>query len=174
MSENIQSIANGTYTIGETNKLTFSAGPGIKIDEPSAGTVRIGNDETVLWETSNLYGESACNLSESLHNFEYIGILPARTTSTGSNIGGSGPYLYYQSSAIVGGSTEPHYNICPFFVEYVFWKCSQYTANNDCTNLTWYKGYYTNMTAGTAQNEATFTKSVAGIRKIIGINRKEV
>ena len=30
MSENIQSISQGTYTLGETNKLTFSAGPGIK------------------------------------------------------------------------------------------------------------------------------------------------
>lgn len=29
MSENIQSISQGTYTIGSTNELTFSAGPGI-------------------------------------------------------------------------------------------------------------------------------------------------
>lgn len=42
MSENIQSISQGTYTIGNTNELTFSAGPGIKIDQPSEGVVRIG------------------------------------------------------------------------------------------------------------------------------------
>ena len=50
MSENIQSISQGTYTIGQTSATNFIAGPGIKIDEPSAGTVRIGNDETVLFE----------------------------------------------------------------------------------------------------------------------------
>lgn len=44
MSENIQSISQGTYTIGQTSALNFEAGPGIKIDSPSAGTVRIGND----------------------------------------------------------------------------------------------------------------------------------
>ena len=52
MSENIQSISQGTYTIGQTSATNFIAGNGIKIDEPSAGTVRIGNDETVLWEGS--------------------------------------------------------------------------------------------------------------------------
>ena len=52
MNENIQSISQGTYTIGQTSATNFVAGNGIKIDEPSAGTVRIGNDETVLWEGS--------------------------------------------------------------------------------------------------------------------------
>ena len=51
MSE-INSIANGTFTIGQTSATNFQAGPGIKIDEPSEGTVRIGTDETVLWEGS--------------------------------------------------------------------------------------------------------------------------
>lgn len=44
MSE-INSIANGTFTIGQTSATNFVAGNGIKIDEPSAGTVRIGTDE---------------------------------------------------------------------------------------------------------------------------------
>ena len=69
MSENIQSISQGTYTLGETNKLTFSAGPGIKIDEPSAGTVRIGNDETVLYSGDRT---SACLLSENPMNFKML------------------------------------------------------------------------------------------------------
>ena len=75
MSENIQSISLGTYSIGETNKLTFSAGPGIRIDEPSAGTVRIGNDETVLYENSNpsqITGTANFDLSEPYTNFNYI------------------------------------------------------------------------------------------------------
>ena len=68
MSENIQSISMGTYTIGNTNELTFSAGPGIKVDQPSEGVVRIGTDETVLYsgDGSNL------TLSEDAYNFERL------------------------------------------------------------------------------------------------------
>ena len=73
MSENIQSISQGTYTIGQTSATNFIAGPGIKIDEPSAGTVRIGNDETVLWELPTIGGTStSATLSEDLTNFEKI------------------------------------------------------------------------------------------------------
>lgn len=48
----MNTIYDGSYVLGQTSGLTFEAGPGIKIDEPSAGTVRIGNDETLLWEGS--------------------------------------------------------------------------------------------------------------------------
>ncbi len=79
MSENIQSIANGTYVIGQTSATNFIAGPGITIDQPSAGTVRIGNDETVLWSGSTQLtamntSASAIHLSESLYNFDKIGV----------------------------------------------------------------------------------------------------
>ena len=73
MSE-INSIANGTFTIGQTSATNFQAGPGIKIDEPSAGTVRIGTDETVLFDSYGA-GQSAANLSESMTNFESLKIL---------------------------------------------------------------------------------------------------
>jgi len=75
MSENIQSIANGTYVIGQTSATNFVGGPGIKVDSPSEGTVRISNDETVLWSgTKNLIGDTI-QLSESLNNFNEIAIL---------------------------------------------------------------------------------------------------
>ena len=81
MSE-INSIANGTFTIGQTSATNFVAGPGIKIDEPSAGTVRIGNDETVLWEApGGITGRtSACTASESLKNFEHVDVWLAHST----------------------------------------------------------------------------------------------
>lgn len=66
----INSIANGTYTIGETNNLTFEAGPGIVIDQPSAGTVRIGTDETMLF--SGNFNTKSCTLSESPLNFDSV------------------------------------------------------------------------------------------------------
>ena len=78
MSENIQSISQGTYTIGQTSATNFVAGPGIKIDEPSAGTVRIGNDETVLYSansvTNNTVGQ-VFPMSEPITNFERIRII---------------------------------------------------------------------------------------------------
>ena len=70
MSENIQSISQGTYTIGQTSATNFIAGPGVRIDEPSAGTVRIGNDETVLF--SGNFATKSCTLSESPLNFESV------------------------------------------------------------------------------------------------------
>lgn len=72
MSENIQSIANGTFTIGQTSATNFIAGPGISIDSPSAGTVRIGNDETVLWSGDAYTGSTAINLSEPTTAFSKI------------------------------------------------------------------------------------------------------
>ena len=72
MSENIQSISQGTFTIGSTSATNFIAGPGIKIDEPSAGTVRIGNDETVLYDNptkNNVATTAEFVMNESIWNF---------------------------------------------------------------------------------------------------------
>ena len=76
MSENIQSISNGSFVLGQTSATNFVAGPGIKIDQPSEGVVRIGNDETVLFSGTlksdgNGYPVSAA-LTESIENFNYI------------------------------------------------------------------------------------------------------
>lgn len=169
MSENIQSISQGTYTIGQTSATNFVAGPGITIDNPSAGTVRIGNDETVLFETNDVYGAGVCNLSESLKNFERIGVKPTRGW-TGTNPGGAGPWNYFDTDQIVGGTTEPFQAVCPFIMEYLNWKISQYNPNVDCTVLTWNKGFQKNMETNNLATADSFTDSV-GIQKIIGINR---
>lgn len=71
MSE-IRSISTGTYTIGQTSNLNFEAGQGIKITEPSEGTVRISNDETVLYDNPTNHNVSTSAefvMSESLWNF---------------------------------------------------------------------------------------------------------
>lgn len=70
MSENIQSIANGSFVLGNTSATTYQAGPGISITQPSEGTVRISNDETVLY--SGTAGTSAVTLNEPMNNFERI------------------------------------------------------------------------------------------------------
>ena len=105
MSENIQSISQGTFTIGQTSAMKFVAGPGIKIDEPSAGTVRIGNDETVLY--SNLTGRpispgQSFDLSESPLNFEYIEVYLNGSSPSGSKDIANGyekiPYIQMKTS----------------------------------------------------------------------------
>lgn len=170
MSENIQSISQGTFTIGQTSAINFEAGPGIVIDEPSAGTVRIGTDETVLFETTAIYGAGVCNLSESLKNFERIGVKPTRGWSGTPIPGGAGPWNYFDTDQIVGGATEPFQAICPFIMENLNWKISQFNPNADCTVLTWSKGFQKNMETNSFTKAKDFTNCV-GIQKIIGINR---
>ena len=77
----MNTIYDGTFTLGQTSATNFQAGPGIKIDSPSAGTVRIGNDETVLWSGSwkpgngSVVTNSAIEISEPVSNFEYIRVV---------------------------------------------------------------------------------------------------
>ena len=79
MSENIQSIANGTYVIGQTSATNFVGGPGITVDSPSEGTVRISNDETVLLSSDRYWwaDTSPLTASENLSNFETIKVIAA-------------------------------------------------------------------------------------------------
>lgn len=164
MSE-INSIANGTYTIGQTSATNFVAGPGIKIDEPSAGTVRIGNDETVLWSgTGNI---STFTLSEKLSNFEkfrfvmagyntpQLGMCEYYSPADGSNIS----YCYEHYVANSDGSPlqvwagrfsttdSLTYNI-------IDWKWMCMSGNNNAWTNTWNKNDRKPL-----------------IRKVIGINR---
>jgi len=74
MSENIQSIANGTYVIGQTSATNFVGGPGIKVDSPREGTVRVSNDETVLWESTAGTADTGV-FSENITNFEYFDVV---------------------------------------------------------------------------------------------------
>lgn len=67
----MNTIYDNTFTLGSTSALNFEAGPGITIDSPSAGTVRIGNDETVLW-SGTYQGTDSITLSEALSNFDLV------------------------------------------------------------------------------------------------------
>ena len=61
MSENIQSISQGTYTIGQTSATNFQAGPGISITQPSEGTVRIGTEDDFIVVTEETVGTFTVN-----------------------------------------------------------------------------------------------------------------
>lgn len=76
MSENIQSISQGTYTIGNTNELTFSAGPGITIDQPTEGTVRIGtNNNTWTNITSEITKQGISAGTVSFYYNPFLGLV---------------------------------------------------------------------------------------------------
>lgn len=101
MSENIQSISQGTYTIGQTSATNFIAGPGIKIDEPSAGTVRIGTDETVLWsDTTNGLTSGSLVLNEPWSGFERIRLHVV------DKFGWGGSCIEYDTINLAGGRTK--------------------------------------------------------------------
>ena len=73
----MNTIYDNTFVLGQTSATNFVAGPGIVIDEPSEGTVRIGTDETVLWEATTTTGielgaDEYVSLSESMTNFEKV------------------------------------------------------------------------------------------------------
>ena len=154
MSENIQSISQGTYTIGQTSATNFVAGPGISISEPSAGTVRIGTDETVLWETTLNSGSSAFNTSEPVSNFEKYKIRDFR-----------GQYFEFDSN-----------DLNPCFSNISNWSTNRYIRlggfNINGTSFTNTYGSEISITnAGAVTLNNNYTSMINGISQVIGINR---
>lgn len=160
MSENIQSISQGTYTIGQTSATNFVAGPGIKIDEPSAGTVRIGNDETVIYEGSAAW--TGITFSEPASNFEKIRVY----VNTGR------PHIFEWPASVFTN------NYWPGDMYGVGWggkpamTVFEFSANDNGFNVN--GGWHTESTASV--NWTVLNVSSTWIRpfKVIGINRKEV
>ena len=170
MSENIQSISQGTYTIGQTSATNFVAGPGIKIDEPSAGTVRIGNDETVLFDNPTNHNVSTTAefvMNESIWNFHRAFIefdnmefadqplnmvIDLDVSTTGTS--------YY--TPMRNANTFPTLNI-PFANFYI-----NSVGNIKYTNRGLLYGSWTSI--GTTTGDSRGYR----VRKVIGINRKEV
>lgn len=163
MSENIQSISQGTYTIGQSNNLTFEAGPGIKIDEPSEGVVRIGNDETVLWEGSaNITTTTSYQTSESVANFDRIAIYGeawnAWSPVKWGEICASGLTQASLDTSYLGGAGG-----AIRFVQIMFNFTNSGFTIPQCQ-----------LFSITGTGTQTGTPSNTIIRKVIGINRKEV
>lgn len=164
MSENIQSISQGTYTIGSTSATNFIAGPGIVIDEPSAGTVRIGNDETVLWSGANAV--AACNLSEPLSAFETFKIHIAPEMST--------DYLTTVVEFTTNGAGHEWDAAIGNGVNNAWLSLIYLTASNDYTSISATKRKALNFGAYTAPTTAITAATASNptvIQKVIGINR---
>lgn len=153
MSE-IRSISEGTFVIGDTNGLTFEAGPGISVSQPSEGTVRIANDETVLFE--NNAGATEATLSESFANFDRIRIyfLPYSNNPVCQEIFYNSNQTYNNMSFMYG------------FYEGQQWRGFKCTFNVGMTLLKILSSYYYEGYANGV--DVTYT---AKIYKVVGINR---
>ena len=167
MSENIQSISQGTYTIGQTSATNFIAGNGIKIDEPSAGTVRIGNDETVLWSGS-IGTNSTATLSEPYTNFERIRIAGTCSNGAVSNEAYSDDLSaasihelsLSKPTMLSTGEADGTYNIIAF-MPCLFNGSTVETKNGRFLGYWGAKWQYQ-------------TNTAFALTKVVGINRKEV
>jgi len=171
MSENIQSIANGSFVLGNTSATTYQAGPGISITQPSEGTVRISNDETVLFSAATnddtIVFNNAITLSESYKSFERIGIYNGHdcygTIETKSLSGNQDAriWVYYYPT-----NTASNIEIGML----------RYSATDD-THIKAYNNTIVAVTTGGAvsritntSNFSTRTKAVIGINRISGGN----
>lgn len=99
----MNTIYDGTYVIGQTSATNFQAGPGIVIDEPSEGTVRIANDETVLWSGNT---NNSATLSEPITNFDRL------LVSYGTTNYKQGMTLFTDA---VSGGTSFSFSVTPTF-----------------------------------------------------------
>lgn len=165
MSE-INSIANGTYTIGQTSALNFEAGPGITIDQPTAGTVRIGNDETVLYSGVNA---KTVNLTESWKNFDRLKVY----VQNGSQDNG---VTIVEIKPLERDGYTPYYNIIAGFSyatgsNGMIWQnIIGSAADTSLTNISAF-GFQNNWNAGSVSTRSNRDNDLACIIKVVGINR---
>ena len=162
MSE-INSIANGTFTIGQSSALTFEAGPGITIDSPSAGTVRIGNDETVLWSGTRT---NEATLSESAYNFEFI-----RIEFDENSVSAPNPVITTIPSPVM--TTGLMYGMANAFLAFLYITLTNNTALKIVSTKSVKFGSFTS-TAVNLSAELNVDQIMNSIVKVVGINRKEV
>lgn len=167
MSENIQSISQGTYTIGDTNKLTFSAGNGITITQPSEGVVGIANNETMLWSGSltGTAGSLTAQLSEPFTNFEEIRLTMGSTYGSTYSYGTSAD-RFQVFSPFVGNGQISLYAL-------------NFQTNNERNQITLPAGncVFCQITANNItgyQNRTNINVGEITLTKVVGVNRKEV
>lgn len=162
-------ITSGAEIVNHDNTLSGNG----TVDSP-LGVVP-GYNETVLYQAPTLSGVTACNLSESIKNFQYLGLQPTRffASPTASKAGGTGPICYYNTDTLwqnTGVASNEHSFTypCPIIYEWQWWKMGQYSANNDWTQLVHISGMWYNVFTHSASQTGTHV----GLYKVIGINRK--
>lgn len=160
----INSIANGSFVLGNTNELTFSAGPGISIDSPSEGVVRIGNDETVLWSgvySGTIGDTNYITLSERPDNFETIEITNGPGYYSKYRFDGKSDTWSFMQTFAANGNTTVYAN--------------RYGVNKSDSKVTCLAsnsfGVYSNNTIKAWSKRTNMDVGETQLTKVIGINR---
>ena len=154
-------IYDGSFVLGNTNELTFSAGPGIKIDSPSAGTVRIGNDETVLWSGTKTWWNdtSELALSGNVSDYETFKVFYSDDWELKTVV-----------NEFPGDNTGIDVGLFGGEGNNLTFKTSKFTINGNKINLDKSRTIEVN-NAGNVST-VVFTTSYIKFYKIVGINRK--
>ena len=178
----MNTIYDNTFVLGQTSATNFVAGPGIVIDEPSAGTVRIGNDETVLFsgDVSPNGQTSVAQLSEPISAFDEYEV-----HCSFENVY---PYTVCKFKTPTSWEYQPNTTI--YFggvCQAVSWKPTEndaimhaYICLGFGSNFTdFYCISGTNVDIGqgnnaTAHRTTTYGSGLYHVTKVIGIKRKEV
>ena len=162
----MNTIYDGTFTIGQSSALNFEAGPGITIDQPTAGTVRIGNDETVLYSGVNA---KTVNLTESWKNFDRMKVY----VQNGSQDNG---VTVVEIKPLERDGYIPYYNIVAGFSyatgnNGMIWQnIIGSAADTSLTNISAF-GFQNNWNAGSVSTRSNRDNDLACIIKVVGINR---
>jgi len=150
----MNTIYDGTFVLGQTSATNFVGGTGITVDSPSEGTVRISNDETVLWSGN---ATSAVNLSEALNNFERIKI----------EYGPDSPEWHEYKA---GDSIKIHEMIKAGGTSATYW-IGNVTLLFSGTNIRVMTAYCWDFKNTMSYNTAYNTYALNSIRKVVGVNR---
>lgn len=162
----MNTIYDGSFVLGQTSATNFIAGPGIVIDSPSAGTVRIGNDETVLWSgvySGTIGSTNYITLSERPDNFETIEITNGPGYYSNYRYDGKSDTWSFMQTFANNGNTTVY--------------CNRYSVNKADKKVTCLASNSFGVYANNINNWTNRTSMDVGetrLTKIIGINRKEV
>lgn len=162
----MNTIYDNTFTIGQTSAINFEAGPGITVTEPTAGTVRIGNDETVLWSGTPVKLSSETVLTEPMTNFTRIDFYFAGFTTTGTQNDKVDNITPTKKVAFIHGAGDAN----------VWYQWAHLSASNDYSKIIFDKGKSINfgsVTTTTWSNPSISTgiPDTFNCYKIVGINR---
>ena len=169
-------IYNGTFLLGNTSATTLSAGEGIKIDSTSVpGTIKISNDETVLWSGAEQVTnrETLITLNENLFNFEKIQIWDDWLNNSPTKI------TEFSTSGQAGGTTFQRFGTLhcapdgwqfeqnPQF--YLAWNF--YSVQDNGNKIRTERNYIAGALTGGSQIPALQQRNASYVYKIVGVNR---
>lgn len=171
----MNTIYDGTFVLGSTSATTYQAGPGISITQPSEGTVRISNDETVLfenWDNPIRSTTATGSLTEPLTSFDSFEV----TWAPWGERGEARWEPVIQKFPSYPSNSACYYPLfAPWLVEgdqgtYLFMELLSANDTNFCIKEGRFYQYTTTVTAKNTSVDNTKIYKIVGINRISGGN----